>query len=193
MGASREIARTAVRERLADVAVEAFAQHGFDRLTISDIAERAGVSKSTFLRHFRTKEDAVLCVLDRQGSDLATVLRDRPAAESAWVALRRCLDVLLDEHLQDTAAALRLTKLSKSTPGLCSGRLEKHSEWADLLARTLVQREDESELSPLGARSLCGAAMACLASAVDAWEESDGEHDLRVLLDEAFLAVHSRT
>lgn len=44
------------RERLLSVAAEAFAQHGYDGAAMGDIAERAGLRKSSLFHHFPTKD-----------------------------------------------------------------------------------------------------------------------------------------
>jgi AcrR family transcriptional regulator len=43
------------RERLGQAALELFAERGYDTTTVADIAERAGLTKSTFFRHFDDK------------------------------------------------------------------------------------------------------------------------------------------
>jgi AcrR family transcriptional regulator len=41
-------------ERLALAALELFAERGYEDTTVIDIAQRAGLTKSTFFRHFQT-------------------------------------------------------------------------------------------------------------------------------------------
>ena len=45
------------RERLVLAAVDLYAEHGYDATTVAQIAERAGVTKSTFFRHFPDKRE----------------------------------------------------------------------------------------------------------------------------------------
>jgi tetracycline repressor-like protein len=44
----------------ADTAISLFLAHGFDRVSVNDIAAAAEVSKPTLFRYFATKEDLVL-------------------------------------------------------------------------------------------------------------------------------------
>jgi AcrR family transcriptional regulator len=45
------------RERLVLAAVDLFTEQGYDATTVAQIAERAGVTKSTFFRHFADKRE----------------------------------------------------------------------------------------------------------------------------------------
>ena len=51
------------REHLIDTAIELFAKHGFHATGIDMILARAGVSKKTLYRHFRSKEELILAAL----------------------------------------------------------------------------------------------------------------------------------
>ena len=47
------------RGRLAVAALELYAERGYDRTTVADIAERAGVTERTFFRQFADKREAL--------------------------------------------------------------------------------------------------------------------------------------
>ncbi|HVT69861.1 MAG TPA: helix-turn-helix domain-containing protein [Trebonia sp.] len=46
-------------ERLAQAALELFAERGYEDTTVIDIARRAGLTKSTFFRHFSDKREVL--------------------------------------------------------------------------------------------------------------------------------------
>src|ERR1017187_4839423 len=46
-------------ERLALAALELFAERGYENTTVIDIAQRAGLTKSTFFRHFADKREVL--------------------------------------------------------------------------------------------------------------------------------------
>ena len=48
------------RERLVLAAVDLFAEQGYDATTVAQIAERAGVTKSTFFRYFPDKRELLV-------------------------------------------------------------------------------------------------------------------------------------
>nr|WP_239001050.1 TetR family transcriptional regulator [Jiangella asiatica] len=47
------------REAIIDAAHALFAERGFDNVTVTDIAERAEVGRSTFFRYFGDKQEVV--------------------------------------------------------------------------------------------------------------------------------------
>jgi AcrR family transcriptional regulator len=47
------------RARIQQVALELFAEHGYERTSLREIAERLGVTKAALYYHFKSKEDIV--------------------------------------------------------------------------------------------------------------------------------------
>ncbi|MET7488357.1 TetR family transcriptional regulator [Streptomyces sp. NPDC005538] len=186
---TRDIARAAVRAELAQVAFELFRREGFDKVTLDDLAAAAGVSRSTFLRYFGTKEDAVLLAFDAHGRQVADALRARPAAEDDWTALRRALDTVLERYREDPVSSLAMTRLVLDTPALCARQLEKQLGWRPALARALAERDGSSDATALVHSVRAAAALDCLNVALDHWTAAEGRLDLTDLLDEAFGAL----
>src|SRR3982751_3151799 len=60
------------RERLVAAAVDLFVEQGYDETTVAQIAERAGITRSTFFRYFPDKRD----VLAAGQETLSELLRD---------------------------------------------------------------------------------------------------------------------
>src|ERR1700742_783229 len=56
--------RTDTRSRVQKVALELFAQQGYEKTSLREIAERLGVTKAALYYHFRTKEDIVASMFD---------------------------------------------------------------------------------------------------------------------------------
>ncbi len=66
-----------------------FVEHGFDNVTVDDIAAAAGSSPRTFFRYFATKDEVVLDYERRLQERLLVALRSRPADEGPVEALRQ--------------------------------------------------------------------------------------------------------
>ncbi|MCW2525876.1 MAG: TetR family transcriptional regulator [Pseudonocardiales bacterium] len=90
------------REHILRVALEQFAEQGYDGTSLQQIADRLGVTKAALYYHFKSKDDLLLAVLDPYfaGIDDLLKLKDaKPADGKPEQALEQYLDFLL-EHRQ---------------------------------------------------------------------------------------------
>jgi AcrR family transcriptional regulator len=67
------------RERLVLAAVDLFQEQGYDETTVAQIAERAGVTRSTFFRHFPDKREVLVAGQAVLSALLAEGIREAPA------------------------------------------------------------------------------------------------------------------
>lgn len=73
----RETKKQQTRTAIADAALPLFLEHGFDQVTVAEVARHAGVSTNTVFNYFPTKEDLFF---DRQAEvegHLAALVRNR--------------------------------------------------------------------------------------------------------------------
>jgi len=66
------------RERLVIAAVDLFTEQGYDATTVAQIAERAGVTKSTFFRHFPDKRELLVAGQETLSRLLAEGIAEAP-------------------------------------------------------------------------------------------------------------------
>ena len=185
---TRAIGRTAIREELARVAFPQFSDNGFDKVTFDALAAGAGVSRSTYLRYFASKEDVVLFVFDPVGDAVVDALGARPDDEIEWDALRRCLDPAV-AFLGDPGERLALVQLIWRTPALYSRLHEKQASWRPRMVQQLSARSGSRSASPLALRTRVAAALECLTVALESWLGEEGRPELGALLDQAFDAL----
>lgn len=67
---SPRMARSERRAQVLRIAQELFSSEGFHHVSMDDIADRAEVSKPVLYRHFPSKLDLYLAVVDQRGADL---------------------------------------------------------------------------------------------------------------------------
>ena len=85
----RERKKRETRQQISDVATVMFAERGFDAVTISQVAEAAGVAKMTVTNYFPRKEDLVFDRADAIVASLAAAVAARAPGESLLTAIRR--------------------------------------------------------------------------------------------------------
>ncbi|AOS60965.1 acyl-CoA-like ligand-binding transcription factor [Actinoalloteichus hymeniacidonis] len=86
-GGLRERKKRATRRALSEAVIRLSLEHGFDNVTVEDIASAANVSERTFRNYFANKAEAVVAMHVERGRQIADVLRERPADEPLWDAL----------------------------------------------------------------------------------------------------------
>lgn len=67
--------RSEIRDHLLETALRLFNQHGYNATGIDLIIAEAGVAKTTLYRHFETKEDLILAVLERRDEQERDAMR----------------------------------------------------------------------------------------------------------------------
>ncbi|MFK0043164.1 TetR/AcrR family transcriptional regulator [Streptomyces sp. NPDC090741] len=61
---SPQARRGNTRQRIQDVALELFAEQGYEKTSLREIAERLEVTKAALYYHFKTKEDIIISVFE---------------------------------------------------------------------------------------------------------------------------------
>ncbi len=100
------------RDRVRDIALELFNEQGYDATSVSDVAQRLGLTKSALYHHFPSKESLLEIALDEALGGLEAALGqaatlDLPAIDRLRHVIRRATDVLLD-HLPSVTLLLRV-------------------------------------------------------------------------------------
>src|SRR5580692_8111678 len=80
------------RERLVVAAVDLFTEQGYDATTVAQIAERAGVTKSTFFRYFPDKRELLVAGQETLSRLLAEGITEAPASASPIEAVAAGLE-----------------------------------------------------------------------------------------------------
>ena len=85
----RERRKQETRQAISGAAMALFAANGFDEVTISQVADAAGVSKMTVTNYFPRKEDLVFDRAEVTIASLADAAAARAPGESLLAAIRR--------------------------------------------------------------------------------------------------------
>jgi AcrR family transcriptional regulator len=80
------------RDRLVVAAVDLFTEQGYDATTVAQIAERAGVTKSTFFRHFPDKRELLVAGQEALSRLLAEGIAGAPTGASPLEAVAAGLE-----------------------------------------------------------------------------------------------------
>lgn len=141
-GSLRDRKRRRAEEAIRKAALELFSERGFDQVSVTEIADRAEVGRTTFFRYFGDKQevlfpdpaqesaDAVAGVggpATAIGSSLPAALRSVRAVVAAFVGHITADPVDYDRH----------QRLVRQNPELYARSLVKQRRYADLLTAQL--------------------------------------------------------
>jgi AcrR family transcriptional regulator len=190
----RELKKQRTYEELQRVALELFAARGFDQVTIDDICADAEVSKTTFYRYFDSKEDALLGPAQQKLAEMGAALSQRPASESAIVAVRNAFLEVAAEYQTQRVQKLAVNRIVRATPSLAARNLEQQTAWENLL-REFVAERDGADIPTLSHCVFAANVVASLRTAMDYWLNAGADSDLPAVVDEALrlsVAVPAR-
>jgi AcrR family transcriptional regulator len=92
--------RSDTRARIQQVALELFAEQGYERTSLREISERLGVTKAALYYHFKSKEDIVRSFTEDRFSRLDALIawgRDQPpSAQTGHEIIERYITILMD-------------------------------------------------------------------------------------------------
>jgi len=71
---------SSTRERLTEAAVKRFYRDGFRNVGIDQVLSDVGISKTAFYKHFESKDDLMLAVLEMKNRWLQDILRNMASA-----------------------------------------------------------------------------------------------------------------
>ena len=80
------------RERLERAALTLFAENGYDATTVAEIADRAGLTKSTFFRHFADKREVLFGGQDMLAELFSNAIRTAPPSATTAGCLAAALE-----------------------------------------------------------------------------------------------------
>jgi AcrR family transcriptional regulator len=141
----RELKKRQTRELIADTAWRLFADRGFERVTVAEVARQAQVAEATVFNYFPTKEDLFYHRLETFEAGLVEAVAAREAGEPALAAVRRYLlasgGLLTQAAAGDADARQRLRTVNRviaASPALQAREQQAIARSTDRLAELLA-------------------------------------------------------
>lgn len=122
MDGTKQQRRGNTRQRIQDVALELFAEQGYEKTSLREIAERLDVTKAALYYHFKTKEEILVSIfedLSRPIEDLIEWGRQQPhTLETKQEIVRRYSEALtgatpLFRFMQENQATVRELRIGE--------------------------------------------------------------------------------
>lgn len=156
-------------ERLRRAAIDLFLAHGYEHVTVSQIAERAGLTRRTFSRYFADKRDVLFAGSERLPGVLADAVRAVGPEVAPYEALLEALTsvaAVLGDRVAEHASQRRA--IIAASPELQEREHAKFAAVAADLATALRERGADEPTS----RLLADVGVAILRQAFVRWTEA---------------------
>ena len=167
--------------RLRDAALALFAEQGFEKTTVAQIAERAGLNRRTFFHHFADKREVVFAGQGEAYELIAAEIRAQPRSadplHAAAAGLRAASGTFFEQHRDD---AVRLGRVIAASPELQERELVKRAFLAATIAAALRDRATTDAAADVAAWS----AVAAFYVARNRWNQAGNRQPLAELIDE---------
>jgi AcrR family transcriptional regulator len=179
----RERKKQQTREKIARVALQLFAERGYDETTLADIAEAADVSPRTIFSYYESKEDILFCDEPSLHQRLEHKLKQRPPGATTVDALREFVSEL-DPH--DAEANLR-KRIIGTNEGLRLSERARTAPLEELIAESIARDLDAGpdDVRPLLIAASVTAALSAVRDRLHAQSEEpvSPEQALKILDD----------
>jgi AcrR family transcriptional regulator len=140
-GSLRERKHEFVLREIERAAWDLFATVGFDRATVEEISRNAGVSRRTFFRYFRTKEELLSFSVEHFGQRVAERFAETPKNRKPLAALENAILSVMQEEMDDTRQPKEMLGLMFEEPNLRGRFLCALSRWVPALGKELAKRK----------------------------------------------------
>jgi AcrR family transcriptional regulator len=129
------------RLRLVRAAIDLFAEQGYDNTTVTQIATRAGLTKTTFFRHFPDKREVLFAGQEVHSRLLADGAAAAPEEATPFEAVAAALDALTTSFTAEQREfGPRLLTVTAGNPELQERATFKHAALAAALTSALGKR-----------------------------------------------------
>ena len=150
----RERKKRQVRQRISDVATAMFLVHGFDNVTVAQIAAASEVSEQTVFNYFTTKESMFFDRSEPMINAVADAVRERGSASLIEVVVQSIASEIHPGRLEalDDARQMHLVRrfheVASTSPTLVAARFADLPRFIDEVSIALAQRIGADPIDP---------------------------------------------
>jgi AcrR family transcriptional regulator len=167
----RERKKRATREALSWAAVRLTVERGWDGVLVEDIAAAAGVSPRTFNNYFTGKAEAIAFRHRNRFVQFADALRERPAEEPLWDAVRTAMLQVAHPEEQPPDGWTAGVRLMTAHPALIAEFAKADVEGQRVLADAIAERVGGTDR--IYPQLVAAAVSAATRIATDEWVRTD--------------------
>lgn len=168
----RERKQRETRQRIAELALRLFLDHGYDGTTLDAIASAAGISRRTFFSYFKSKDDIILFGMEADSAELIAELLKTSPDVPPLDAVRDVMVKRIARYTTEEMTAIDNLMLSSESLLARKQAFYAKQEQALFLALREVWRQPERQTA---LRMVAMASVGAMRLALQAWREQTGK------------------
>jgi AcrR family transcriptional regulator len=166
------------RGRLEQAALDLYQERGFEQTTVTEIAERAGLTERTFFRYFADKREVLFGDQDTLRTLSVSTIEAAPASTTPLNAVTAALEAVVPVF-QERHKFVRLRQaVIAANPGLQERELLKSALLTSVMAEALRRRGVTDPAASLAAE----VGVIAFKTAFDRWVSEPNAQDLSRLI-----------
>lgn len=182
-----------------DAAIALFSRQGYEQTTVEEIADAAQVSRATFFRRYRSKEDVVFADHELLLEEVTVMLaatrpealdddRSWDPATAPYLEVCRAARLVFDHHLGQRETSLARYRLLQQVPTLRDRELVTTHRYERLFTRYLRDTLPSDRSSTVQSIAFAAGVVAVHNAILRRWLR-DPDQDLRPELEEALAEL----
>jgi AcrR family transcriptional regulator len=173
------MSKPSARERLAEAAFALFDERGYEQTTVDDITERAGLGRTTFFRHYRSKEDVIFPDHDRLLEQVAERLHTS-SHDTALAAVSDAVRLVLLHYVKEGNLARRRYALTSRVTTLRDREIASVARYQRLFREFIAGwMAGSAEPDPLRAELMAAAVVAAHNHVLRRWLRGESPEPAR--------------
>ncbi len=177
------------RGRLEQAALELYRERGFDQATVTEIAERAGLTERTFFRYFADKREVLFWGQSHLLELYVNTIANAPASASPIEMVAAALEAAVPIFEERHELAQQRQAVIDAHRGLQERELLKRNALAAAMANALRQRGVSDTIARLAAEI----GVIAFTTAYARWVSAPSEQDLSRLIRESLDQIKAIT
>lgn len=141
-----ESLRAESQSRILDSALELFAQHGFDRTSVTSIAKAAGISQGLIYHYYDSKDDILRALFERSITEVQASFDEAEIGRTPEEKIARLIRAAL-KVVQDHLSFWRLSYVLRMQPSVLATLGNNVQGWAHAIRERLTGYLQEAGVS----------------------------------------------
>jgi AcrR family transcriptional regulator len=162
------------RGRLEQAALDLYQERGFEQTTVTEIAERAGLTERTFFRYFADKREVLFGSQDILRTISVSTIEAAPASTTPLDAVAAALEAVVPVLQERHKLAWQRQAVIAANPGLQERELLKSALLTSAMAEALRRRGVTDPAASLAAE----VGVIAFKTAYDRWASEPNAQDL---------------